>query len=492
MRVLNPTIKIFIFLPNLLTAFSWAAEIDQRALEQEHNKQLVPLDSAKIEQQYRIDQQALDDFHYAYNNQDEFDSSEYAFDNNEPKPSADKAVEDAETQIQIYIYKRILAFERENISYGHEIKKLRRDYIRESKNKDDEFLPSDIAKLIGNFLATKDEYNLAIKFYMISANSHRSFGEEHLSAGNILVRYFNSQIALNKPKAPTSELFAAVRKAIWHYRCGSSACEIGDYFVDSLTQVRDMMVRWPVSPAKLLKDDFYAPYYLVKKIYDINFINMLLDDVKKLDAIFNSKRFLINNNNNNLLNALKDAGFKGVCKSLGDNCQYIWVNPKGYIIRIKYDTGKNSGKASGEWQFTIALSYVNPFKWDGERAVGIKKSRDLDRSENTLYVSNSSKYDDLSTYEYNEIFKIVKDRNLVMLAPAFRNYYWHLDRDELNEVMRKAHYKLFAVEKSEKIEEHCHLNHYGNPINRALRRAPQERNFIVGGTPCKKQNLPKR
>jgi len=493
MRALNSVIGNFVLLLALTTAFSWAAEIDQRALSHEINKQIIPLDSAEIERQYGLYQQGMDDLDRYDDEQGEFNYREYAFDDDDSsEEQAPSTVDDAETQIQKNIYEYIVAFESENKLYGPEIKEIRKQYIKESKSNSNEFLPSDIAQLIGHFLDKKDEYDLAIEFYMLAANSCRSSGEEHLAAGAMLVRYFNSEVARSKPKAPTSELFAAVRKATWHYGCGSVACEIGDYFVDALKQVRDMMVRWPVSPKKLLEDNFYAPNYLVEKIYDINFVDTLLDDVKKLDKIFNSNTFVVNTKENNLLNALKNAGFKGVCKSLGSNYQYIWVNPKGYIIRIKYDDGKTGRKHNGEWQFTVGLSYINPFKWQGERVVGIKKTGDLDCTVNIKYVNYSLRYDDLLTYEYNEIFKIVIDKKLVMLAPAFRSFYWYLRGQELDEIMNKAHTKLFVVGKSDKIKEHCNLNRYGVPINEPSTRAPQDlKKFIVGGTPCKKQNLPK-
>jgi tetratricopeptide (TPR) repeat protein len=468
---LKSLLLLCLFSASLIAAF------DEAALQRESNKKIEKVDIDEITRSYNDIQKAIDEaeaqmYDGSGIDYDCFSDEEYLFIKDPEGPVAPiKTVnnnEDLERRIQTQINLEILALIKSNTVHGPAMKE---SYLAMRVNKK---YPSDIAYLLGQYLKEQGDYSNAIDFFNLMGRSHRYMGEEALAIGDALVTYINVIIEQTRPTSPTAQLFSAVQKAIRAYHRGIHACEIGYFFAGALTNIRDMMVRWPLSPKKLLDDSYYDREALVSRVYAHDFVPKLLEEIKTLDKIVKSYKFTINGDDGNLLTALENAGFKGIYKSLGYNNQYIWANPKGFIVRIKYDDGKKSNKA-GEWQFTVALCYTNPFVWKGPRATAIMKAGDLNPVQDAKYYNDAYKYDDLASFEYNEIFKIVVDGQLVMIAPAFRNFYWYLQGSTLGEVMAKAHKKLNAVGDAAKLGPRCMLE------SASPRNQPAATNFVVGG-----------
>lgn len=430
---------------------SWAQnQVDWQAVDHESNKHLARLDTAAIEYQYELFEAAqafsdgddpviLGDNYYFFDDDDS--------DKDDAQPSN---LEDAENKIQDHILENILLFKKENKLYEKNTKEIINNYLKITQEKKGEVLPSDIANLIANFLRSKNEYDLAIKFYNLAAETNRSAGEEYLAVGDMLVSYFNDQITEKKPKHPSSELFHAVRRAIIYYRNGSGACEIGDFFADALTKIRDMMVRWPVSPQSLRVDNFYTYGYLLEKIYEIGFVDSLLADIRKFNKIFKSYKYDPSQNDGNLLNSLYEAGFYGIKKGYGNNPQYVWVNPQGYIVRIKYNA---NAKPRAAWEFSVGITFINPFEWRNNKAV--KNNKHIDQNAKAPFYQRLAQYDDLASNEFNEIFKIVVDDKLVMIIPARMNNYWFGNFSERIRIMNQAHKHILPVKKVAELDTYC-------------------------------------
>lgn len=448
-------------------AISLTAGIDEQALKRERKKEMVKIDIKAITKEFNDDeenmQKALDE---AYENMTP--SEYYPIYSHFEGPInivKDEAEEEAyrrrmheykqkELKAQRSIEQEILEFCQNNKIYGQYVKNF---YLaKREQNK----WPSDIAILIADVFSKKKEYTLAKKFYYLARNCSNYDGKEDLTVGLMLISYINDTIDNEKPALPTPALFSAVIEAIKACSNGEYYCDIGFLFKRALMNMRDLMVRWPISPSKLMNDNFYGRNELIKRIYDHNFVDGLINDTHKFIKIFQANRFGVNAKENNLLFALKEAGFKGIIKSFGDNDQYIWVDQKGYIVRIKYFTG-HQGK--GQWQFTIGLTFNNPYIWKNNDAIAVKKHRDL-AIDNTEYKNQATRYDDLPSYEYNEIFKIIVDGKLLMLAPSFKSFYWHLKDNSLNQVMDQAHKDLNVVSNAQKIMEHMSFNYYGQAI----------------------------
>ncbi len=324
-----------------------------------------------------------------------------------------------------------------NSIHKEKLLKIQNDFIKSKSEKGEEVLASDLAFSIADFLGKNGNVEHSVYFYNLAGRSMRSNLEEYLAIGAMLVANYNNIVATSKPNAPNSIIFGLVQKALKYFRISGE--EVGQYCADDLVKIRNLMVRWPISPKKIMDDQFYGAGALGAKIYGTKFVDDLINDVRKFNRIFSAFKYVNSTEaNGDLFTALADAGFYGVTKFFHNNPQYVWVSPRGYVVRIKM-TKEN------KWQFTVGLTHVNPFFWNKNSPVSEKKRSDL-LVKNTEYFSKANEYPDVTTYEYNEIFKIVVDDDLVMIIPAFRNFYW-ANYAEINPMMEKAHKSLVGVHK---------------------------------------------
>lgn len=278
-------------------------------------------------------------------------------------------------------------------------------------------LPSEYAATLADFLLHAGQIETAVKLFNMAAMSLRNCADECIETGFKLLYHFNTIVDIEKPRRPTSILFSLIQQAIKIF----DNYELDSYFdTEEMIRVRNMMVRWPISPYALSIDDYYGKNALLKKLYAENFVDSLLLDVKRMNRIFSAKRYDDSTLPSNLYTALRSAGF---VEMQGNHVykthkQFIWASPKGYVVRVK----KNEKQ---KWEYTVGLTYFDLLRLSGKNYVKTTK-RDFP-SGTCDYFAGISSYDDLASYQANEICKVIVDGSLVMIAPSTKAYFWVYD-----------------------------------------------------------------
>jgi hypothetical protein len=290
---------------------------------------------------------------------------------------------------------------------------------------------------MAQFLKENQDTSGAEKLLELSLTSPIQSGDsQYLALGEILVGYFNGVVSTSEDVAPTSELFSAVIRSIRYFEQSFADSEYSWEIVRALKQTRDMMVRWPISPLSLENDLYYPKGALLNIAYEENFVDRLIADMKKMKKIFQSYKFQSLSKDGDLLDAVYHSGFYGVKGFCGSKPQYIWVNPQGYIVRVKFNPSLN------RWEYTVGLTLFNPLTWsENQEAESKKECKDLPGFQNSQYCG------DLVTYAPNEVFKIAMDGDeFVTIMPAFKKgFYWHKPNANMDPFLRKAHRELKAV-----------------------------------------------
>ncbi len=435
---------IFILFLSIKTVSAIASEIDQEAVSAEEEKKIFPIRIKEIKKSCYEMLRAIDEAENEYNPSNleicyfDDDVKKVSETTEQVKARKESALA-LERQIQKgeqAILDQIKASAATSLSAYPFVKSFISRWEQNLKDGNPVW-PSDLARTIADELYEQKYYSHSVFMYSIAANSYYNSGDEDLKSGYALVACYNDTVNATNPTKPTSTLFTLILKAISYFEASNNYREvIGSALADEMRKQRDMMVRWPVSPQDLADDSYYPQHTLLKKIYEPYFVERFLNDIKKLAAIFNSNQFCSATQDNDLLKNLIDGGFHCFKNKYKEQTQYVWANKDGYLVRVK--------RNENNWEYTVGIALINPFQWQNTKAVAVKKFK-LGKNQRNQFFTALSQYKDLPSAQYNEIFKIVCDGALVMISPAFCDFYWSVADLEKKQILKAAHHRLKNV-----------------------------------------------
>lgn len=454
-----------LFCMSLFCGTIQAANIDDEAIERELKKKLLPVDYARIRSEYLKDQALIDAENTAppekeglitkclfnQNPNEGYDTPTESMVETEKRIKREESEYQAMLEVERKILKELKKFAHEHPSRSSELKALISSWRKKRElPRHRNIWPSDLAESMAQLLIENEDTAGAQKLLDLSLSSPAQAGDsQYLSSGLILVDYYNEIVAASSDTVPSSVLFSAVVTSISYFDRSSDSFEYALEIASSLKNARDMMVRWPLSPISLIKDLYYPEQSLLKIVYSRNFVDRLLKDVQNLNKIFKAVEFngKIKDGKfqeGDLAGALYDAGFYGVWGHCGAYSQYIWVNPQGYIVRVKFNPNVP------RWEYTVGLTLNNPLEWsqnNKKKAVGKIRCRTVPHAKGSGYSSEMLPADYLVTFAPNEVFKIaVEENGLVTIMPAFKfPFYWFNPELNMDSQLGKSHRELKNV-----------------------------------------------
>lgn len=429
--------------------FEQDKKLENIEFEFEHNKTMKAIDISGAEHIYLEVCKALE-------NEDEEAFGEYVFDVDDDDFPDDDDFEPLPiaTLQNLYpspqresgeklIIEKIRKFIAANPGYASAIRTLTRNHVAACQHEKREALATDIAILIGKYFRAQKDIGLAQKFYHLARKSVRCEDDVvFLELGDTFLEYINNEIASTKPKHPTSEIFSALLRSIHFYSCdqgGANAFSLGDAKSMALIKHRDRMVRWPLSPTRVLNDTYYGKHVLVNKLYAKKFVDDLLADRELFSQLWKLEHFNGSEHPENIFKFLEDRGFACARGGFEGAPQYILVNRKGYIIRIKKDR-KNG------WHFSVGITLQNPLTWGPADTWPTQTPRSKMPQDGTKFREDANYNALLSQVARNEVAKVIVRDELLQIIPAVhppQAPYW----DEASErgLLDLAHRKIKAV-----------------------------------------------
>lgn len=367
-----------------------------------------------------------------------------------PKPKKETELHDLCDEDEKLIFSEIKNFMKKSKTYRQRIKNLCVDYENWCTNNGKDCWPSDMAQKIARLFKSEGEVSLALEFYLLSKKSPRVYEAYiFLDIADLFVNYINTTIENTNPQKPTPEIFSALMKAIYYNSLDDDwdgIGSLGEAKNNKLIKHRDLIVRWPLSPQKIVQDTYYEHGALLSAIYRPGFVSDLLSDVQEIQELWTLKKFNGSNNDQNIFHYLYERGF--ICRkgNLAGHPQYILTNEKGYIVRVKC---KN-----GQWQFTAGLVLKNPYEWQEHNATRLLKGSN-ESNNNSQYGIDTASYGFLDEHQYNEILKIRFRNGMTQVVPSafflrvmgqqIRNVdYWRDYHDRAN-FMNDVHYDIDPV-----------------------------------------------
>ena len=370
-------------------------------------------------------------------------------------PKKESELPDLCYEAEKFISSKIKNFIKNSKTYRHEIKSICVDYEKLCTKNGKDCWPSDIAQKIARFFKSEMEVSLALKFYLLSKKSPRAYEAYiFLDIADLFVHYINTTIENTKPKKPTPEIFSALMKAIYYNSLDDDwdgIGSLGEAKNNKLIKHRDLIVRWPLSPERIARDTYYDAGALLSFIYRPGFVSNLLKDVQEIKELWTLKKFNGSHYDDNIFNYLYERGFicrKGFISGLP---QYILINEKGYLVRIKC---KN-----GQWQFTAGLVLKNPYEWKDYNPIRLLKGSNESHN-NSQYGKDTAGYDFLDEHQFNEILKIKFHNGMTQVIPSafflrvmgqdIRNVNYWRNYDDSTSFMNEAHYDIEPVGRRKK------------------------------------------
>ncbi len=429
-------------------------EVDQEAVQFEAYKKLLPIPYEKIRDEFLAIQDAIDrEEHLTRASQgaplmggwvgfiDDGDIESPS--ERERRHREETADYQATLKIEKGILKSLREFASNHPVFSKElkilVKKWRKSHLDLSVR---DSWPSDLAETLAQFLIQKQDDCGAQKLLDLSILSPMQSGDsQYLASGLMLMNYYNQEVCSSGGSGPTASLFSAVRKSRSYFLKAAGGFEYAQDVAQSLKKVQDMMVRWPISPRGLQLDTYYPQLELLKKVYSRGFVDRLLKDLDGLQSIFKAYKCQGGLKEGDLAGSLYQAGFYGVKKYYDSKPQYLWVNPKGYLVRAKFNSNRN------RWESTVGLTFENPLKWADEQAIATRRGSDLSSNQNSDYSAAIRPGQELIECQYNEIFKIaVEEDGLVTVMPAFRiASYWFNPSIHMDSYLSLSHREIKTV-----------------------------------------------
>lgn len=408
-------------------------DIDTVAIDFESDKVISFIDPSKEEQNYMAlraqihASESVDDYFPADQFEVEFcddDSSLPTEQTSEADPWQDRLLESERT-----ILKKVREFVKSSQSFGEQVLAIYRAHQDLYKRKDWEFWPSDAALEIARHFRQQGNTGLAEEFYNLSLQSFR--GQEDaifLELGNTFLEYVNDLIKRTKPRAPTSELFSALMKAIRYnsYDTGDGGpSSIGEARNIELKKHRDLMVRWPLSPQNVRDDIYYGKDKLAQRLFGVDFVDTLLHDMEQLEKLWGLRLFNGKDSDKNILSVLQKLGFTCARFYYRKAPQYILVNQKGYAVRVKRN------HQTQQWQFTVGIVMENPYLWRKNGQPSRAKMASEISSDESQFNKDSKSHTLLAEFQQNEIAKISYDEGMIQVLPAsMSNRVWSFNGRE--------------------------------------------------------------
>lgn len=281
---------------------------------------------------------------------------------------------------------------------------------------------ADISGKIGDhFRQQISRVDDAVFFYNLAYVDYTDNGSQS-SLGQMYLDLHNREIVETMPTRPTASLYFHLKQAIaafqvaWFFYMDESAGLLINY----LLKIRNMILMWHLSAAKLQDDSYNGQEKFVKRMYARGFVNEVLQQAKAFRVFKNAKHYDGSMADDDLAKYLKDLGFYGVYQ---EHNQHNWVHHNGFMVRVKINN-------KGQTEFTIGLTFRNPIVWNAD---------------GTPHFLKQDTYGRRLVYDkYNEILKLAYDGKAVFVVPAFREFYW-FDEKQVNTMMKKAHFPLDNV-----------------------------------------------
>ena len=324
--------------------------------------------------------------------------------------------------------------------------------------------PSDIALSVSVLLKKNKSFSESLRWLFLAMRSVRPvLDSDLLSLSTGFIDDYNELINAGV-KRPSSEAFLLVNGASIILAQKSMAQDslkvFKEHIASELSGVRDLMVRWPISPSKLVLDTYYPDFSLVKRVYSKGFVSALMKNVYQFKGVFSAKTYQGQKNPGkdephplDLADQLYSQGFFGAKGHYDKNVQHLWVSPHDFMVRVKY------AESILSWQFTVGIAFLNPFGWsfsldnkataqDYVESWNILKRYNYVQSSRYLneFQAIASQYSPkLMNFQYNEVFKVtLQSGGLVTLMPAFLKFYWSddLTLNEIGDYLDSAHYTL--------------------------------------------------
>jgi hypothetical protein len=431
------------------------SSIDKEAISFERQKIIVPISTDRAVNARNSFQAAIDREDAEREAQDPVEVPteslflEYVTDT---EYNGDQQTEQELQEIEDHIVDTIRAFIKDNPLHGAAVRSLCINHLRHCDDNDIEIWPSEMAVKIGRYFRAQGNVSLAEEFYHLALSSPLSYCNYiYLEMADSLLDYINHVIVTSNPTKPTAEIFSALQKAIRYNSYDDDddgAGSVGETKNRVLKKHRDKMVRWPWSPAKLINDKYYEENALLSQLYRKGFVEELLLNINAIKNIWSLREFSERSNDKNIFHYLYERGFASRKVTLNGFPQYILMNQKGIIVRVKYDS------SAQQWQFTVGLALKNPYLWrDGNVVKLIKGTQASDN--HSQYGRDLAGYDFLDECQANEFAKISFDNGLIhvlpssfcrrVLQPQARNIDYWADYNQSQSFMNGAHTNIRPV-----------------------------------------------
>lgn len=439
-------------------------ELDLKALNFESKKRIESITTATEEENYHALCRAIAEEENAMDDA-AFDNFAFDFEDDESYPSAiiqspaEQVVDPSEEQI----VDSIKDFIKEHPAYATEVKAVIRSHLAHCKKDDAEVIAAEIAIAIAHHFRRKGDVKNARLFYRLALHSPRGYDDfVYLELGSTFLEYVNRLIDETKPQRPTAQMFSALLEAIRYNSYDTGGTEpftLGDARNIELKRQRDGMVRFQLSPSRVLNDTYYGEHALARKLYCTGFVDRLIADKELIRGLWQLRNFNASSSETNIFRYLELRGFVCVRGYYVDAPQYILINKSGFLVRVKRNA------LTKNWEFSVGLSLKNPVLWDDSgEAIRTIKTRELSL-DGSSFSSNARSEPRLVDVRWNEIAKITfRDGLIQVLPPAHKHLtpWWGLPQ-LVDESLREAHRPVNTVGKyvkSKRIYDFSAIDYY--------------------------------